>query len=674
MPGSSAVPRPARCLRVECRDDHPGSRRRRILPAIRSRDCAWARLVRCARRDGPRRPGPTRKGWDGGHRPGARTALGRCQVESTGDGLIGGPVVDGVRRRPSVGRGRRWVVRADSARHAGAVAGGPDSTVVGRCGRRGGARLTQPSSPWVSRSSSGRTFSSQDSRFHSSTRSIAPRTRTSPSRPAYSRSRSRDRHPSLSVDLQLVGGRRPQPHQVPVAPPRGRPLLHRLHLQLELVRRPQRQAAVLVLGQVARRARSGPRNFDGRMTLPLSSSECSYLPKNRATGDCSHDAPRSARDPTVQVPPFHTTLRHSTPHSPTRQPLGSKCAPTATRPEPRSAVRRAGDTAAADRQHADGPRTARCGTDGGTDGTATGPAAGTSGRWDGSGANGRTGNGRRGSRPRSAQGSESSNAAVTAAPTGGAAPIRAAQVGHPGHDGRELGRGASPFGRSQGQQRRPGARVPPQHDRRCGTTHRRRVRRWARPTTLRPSAVDHLSRPRPRRSRPAPTIGCRPRSPARCATGPGQPERGRGPSTQVSPSQSKARPTSSSPQRIAGREPDVDPHRVARGRPAPPLRRTACGPPTPRPLRPRTGSDHRLGLGRAEDDATDPVDPADRHGPPTRVPRPPRARRRAALAGIAAPAPPPARPSGPTPSTGSGRAESGGQARQLLAGTADAPR
>src|SRR5271155_2331212 len=60
------------------------------------------------------------------------------------------------------------------------------------------------------------------------------------------------------------------------------------------------------------------------MTLPLSSSECSYLPKNRATGDCSHNAPRSARKPIVRVPPFHTTLRHFTPHPPTGQPLGPK--------------------------------------------------------------------------------------------------------------------------------------------------------------------------------------------------------------------------------------------------------------------------------------------------------------------------------------------------------------
>src|SRR5664280_2907601 len=49
--------------------------------------------------------------------------------------------------------------------------------------------VTQPSSPWVRRSSSGSTFWSHDSRFHSSTRSIAPSTRTSPTRPAYSRRR-----------------------------------------------------------------------------------------------------------------------------------------------------------------------------------------------------------------------------------------------------------------------------------------------------------------------------------------------------------------------------------------------------------------------------------------------------------------------------------------------------
>src|SRR3981189_2359997 len=40
------------------------------------------------------------------------------------------------------------------------------------------------------------------------------------------------------------------------------------------------------------------------MTLPFPSSECSYLPKNRATGDCSHNAPRGARDLGSEVLPF----------------------------------------------------------------------------------------------------------------------------------------------------------------------------------------------------------------------------------------------------------------------------------------------------------------------------------------------------------------------------------
>ncbi len=76
---------------------------------------------------------------------------------------------------------------------------------------------------------------------------------------------------------------------------------------------------------------NGPRNFDGRITLPLSSSECSYLPKNRATGDCSHNAPRSAQNPTVRIPPFHTTLRHFTPRPPTGQPPGTNTGQTAPR-------------------------------------------------------------------------------------------------------------------------------------------------------------------------------------------------------------------------------------------------------------------------------------------------------------------------------------------------------
>src|ERR1035441_5187770 len=53
------------------------------------------------------------------------------------------------------------------------------------------------------------------------------------------------------------------------------------------------------------------RNLAGTITLPLVSSECSYLPTKPATGLISHDAPRTC---VLERPstPFRATLRHST--------------------------------------------------------------------------------------------------------------------------------------------------------------------------------------------------------------------------------------------------------------------------------------------------------------------------------------------------------------------------
>src|ERR1700733_16192814 len=53
------------------------------------------------------------------------------------------------------------------------------------------------------------------------------------------------------------------------------------------------------------------RNLAGTITLPLVSSECSYLPTKPATGLISHDAPRTC---VLERPstPFRATLRHQT--------------------------------------------------------------------------------------------------------------------------------------------------------------------------------------------------------------------------------------------------------------------------------------------------------------------------------------------------------------------------
>src|SRR5579875_1075584 len=93
------------------------------------------------------------------------------------------------------------------------------------------------------------------------------------------------------------------------------------------------------------------------MTLPLASSECSYVPTNPGTRSHSHDAPRIAPQSTTTPlhrswrsrhllkspsnPPLQTTLRYCTPQGATSQPSPSPAPPFGHTRERRRAQRRA---------------------------------------------------------------------------------------------------------------------------------------------------------------------------------------------------------------------------------------------------------------------------------------------------------------------------------------------
>ena len=328
MPGSSAVPRPARCLRVECRDAHSGSRRRRILPELRSRDCAWARHVRCARHGGPRRRGPT-------HRESAA---------GTADGRVGRHRPDG--RSPlsrwSEAAAPRLAARSDRRRPVGMV--GADATGVGGLDRWPGPARTDdgPASP--SAGGSSRTVGADDMEdapgrsavvalgeaFLLGEDLLVPGLPIPQLHPV-----DRPEHQDVAPPDRRTPGAGPGWPSVPVgrSPARarsrptagpgcgrcllgGRPLQHALHLQLELVRRPQRQAPVLVLGQVAA-------VLEGRRGTSTAGSP---FPCRRASArTCRRTVPLVIAPTTLpavpgtrlfRIPPFHTTLRHFTPHPP----------------------------------------------------------------------------------------------------------------------------------------------------------------------------------------------------------------------------------------------------------------------------------------------------------------------------------------------------------------------
>ncbi len=116
------------------------------------------------------------------------------------------------------------------------------------CGMTSGS--TQSSAPSVKRSSSGPMLTCHRAGSHSSTRSITPTTVTSLSNAAYCRIRGREHDPSLTVDFEVLGMRRPQTARLRSLLPAGGPGLHLFHLSLELVGRPQGQTAVPELGEI----------------------------------------------------------------------------------------------------------------------------------------------------------------------------------------------------------------------------------------------------------------------------------------------------------------------------------------------------------------------------------------------------------------------------------------
>src|SRR5690349_7901994 len=78
------------------------------------------------------------------------------------------------------------------------------------------------------------------------------------------------------------------------------------------------------------------------MTLPFGSSECSYLPKKRATTNGSHDAPSALQDPSLSrhlAPPYAPLPHPSTPHRPTPHPRPPHLAPHRAPPRPGRADR-----------------------------------------------------------------------------------------------------------------------------------------------------------------------------------------------------------------------------------------------------------------------------------------------------------------------------------------------
>ena len=642
-PGSSAVPRPARCLRVECRDAHSGSRRRRILPEIRSRDCAWARLVRCARRAGPRRPGPTRRGSVGASRPTTRTAA-RSGDRRRGDEPLSSTAVAMARRDLPVARLRSRRIRRRRPGSAGWSTLGWSGLTRARATPASGVRPARRAD-LVARGSALRRDGGRDGgaprhsavvalgeslllgqdllvpglpvpQFHPVDR---PEHQTSPTRPAYSRSRAGMAiRPCRSISSSWEVDAHSRTRFRSLLPVAARSSID-VHLLLELVRASTATGSRPDTRSGSPPCSKGPRNFDGRITLPLSSSECSYLPKNRATGDCSHNAPRSAQNPTVRVPPFHTTLRHFTPHSPTGQPPGHQmCLPRTDRgPGP---ARMAPGLPPATPQ----PSTARPerpgegpSVDAGTE-----PAAGigrTGARWSEVDRPVRRWAGRRwggGEGPGAA--GDGSGPELPARPPregveerrgqrrtlGGRDPDLGGQVGHPGHGRAEPARPPPAARTDPAPAGRPGPRIPPEHAGAVepGTVP---VPALGQADHLPPVGGDHLARAHPPEAHQGRPSGAGHEALA-VAAAPVSPSPGEG----VHPglTQPVEGPVDvGSPQPVTGRQPHVDPDRVPRGH----QHRPPAGPPP----------DHRHPRSRGASGSTTAagwVEPRTTDGPVTR--------------------------------------------------------